>query len=1124
MKYHYHQLKMESGFYLPSFPPHVKELVAILYNGDKTLTEAADQFTINKKERINLLPETINLLEEWEHLKNKRARKCEGSNKLVFFRDQLAQLIEPRAIPFLVFDYLSKWDPDGRISKWSKNFKSQTCQLPNLNKYSPVQLPTKTYQKYSGEYKNELEYTRFVAAACAEYCGLWDERNALQDIAFISDEYELAKKIVTQCQDPLIKKHSQKSLDQIKEILSSDKNANFISDIEWEWRHVASMRRKLGDIKPKYMNANLWRIGFVTVFCKTIENCYQLLGHLHTHESISSLNEQFNDFVGNPPPSGYKAIHTIVDVKENKSRNRIYVRFIVRNEHSLEIWRNILLKRGKRTRGIDEKKTIRVYTPTGDFRDLPLGSTVLDFTAHLQDKLVGKVDYATINNSKKLTLLDKLNDGDNVNLMIENEYKLLPEGWEKAISGKSKHIRKRLKYNLSIHFKHLAHQRLQKKLPQYKNLVADVRELVLQAVVDESNTTIFNANSLTHQEDFFDTKRWLIELGIKEEKENGTYQNYPFYSQVDQYKERVFIRSLKGWIDSTTRFPKADIINKKIRKNKFNISICPICNPTRHCDRVIKANDDNLVFHRKDSKCGQGGEIIETTLRATKGQYFVIEINGEINGERGILSQILNILHGVGVRVAEVVGMHLGLDWVVIRIEVGLVSSHMIAMIQNKIKLLEDVQRVLGPNDPKTPILENALPPRIDTHMKSAMVPAPFTCGSVVKHDHDFYNRFEELAELQRSFDYQTRSMFLGGRVFICGPLKTGKTSLAYKFLRSLNQLDHVVPLIVYYQAQYNDQWSDVEAKLVKGLKANIQEQYHSNREFFHGPKLKHASLEDLLEVSGNRTRSGKPIVSVLIIDEALIPFRHAHDAAAAGDLTELENIKQFSSVIHNKPGTLLVWVGPNAPVNALHIDLKNTLRACEEINVKPFSKQHTQELLHVSKLQWKYRINISRHITNHLWKITNGNPFWLNHLGRKMWEHASQKTILGEMVEFTAKDMRAAREEILSNDVLFSDRIYPEGYYRKGGASSSLVDSILKLLSTRRNSQGKHWLKTWISPDDVLDIMKTNALENNVTTKMVLDVFNDLVAMGGFEKNNNCIRLSAQLLADWLINNHLID
>ncbi len=107
---------MKNGFRLPPFPKRLGELVTTIYQGDNVLIEASGNYTIRKRERRKLSNDTSQLLEEWEHLKKKRPSKCEGKNKHSFFRNQLTQLIEPRAIPFLVFEHLSKWDPQTRAN------------------------------------------------------------------------------------------------------------------------------------------------------------------------------------------------------------------------------------------------------------------------------------------------------------------------------------------------------------------------------------------------------------------------------------------------------------------------------------------------------------------------------------------------------------------------------------------------------------------------------------------------------------------------------------------------------------------------------------------------------------------------------------------------------------------------------------------------------------------------------------------------------------------------------------------------------------------------------------------------------------------------------------------------
>ncbi len=138
-------------------------------------------------------------------------------------------------------------------------------------------------------------------------------------------------------------------------------------------------------------------------------------------------------------------------------------------------------------------------------------------------------------------------------------------------------------------------------------------------------------------------------------------------------------------------------------------------------------------------------------------------------------------------------------------------------------------------------------------------------------------------------------------------------------------------------------------------------------------------------------------------------------------------------------------------------------------------------------------------------------------------------------MIEFTATDARRARDEILSNDTLFADRIFPEGYYDKNGLHEH-IKSVLELLFERKKIKGKKWSNVWVTVDEVIEAIKykhvankhpnhlsNDSLKTQATLNDVKNLFYDLDARGGFNKKNNSIRISAPLLADWIQNSHII-
>jgi len=172
---------------------------------------------------------------------------------------------------------------------------------------------------------------------------------------------------------------------------------------------------------------------------------------------------------------------------------------------------------------------------------------------------------------------------------------------------------------------------------------------------------------------------------------------------------------------------------------------------------------------------------VQRRPRPTLDQFFTIEAIDRV----GLTAEVLGVFYQAKVGVIEVVARRLNPKWAVVRVEADFIRRAQARDLIALLSKIPDVLRVLGPDEPCLQILEDALPPRRAgrTHV---LTPTPYICGDVVHNDHHFYGRQEELAKLHDLLDTQRHGAMTGTMVFITGPLKTGKSSLALRFGREL--------------------------------------------------------------------------------------------------------------------------------------------------------------------------------------------------------------------------------------------------------------------------------------------------------------------------------------------------
>lgn len=234
---------------------------------------------------------------------------------------------------------------------------------------------------------------------------------------------------------------------QIKELVAGKKaeRATFLAKAEEEIHRVAqsagitvsvqSRAKHFWSIYQKMKRRNkavdeLYDLLALRILCDTVTECYTLLGLVHT--IWKPLDGRFKDYIAMPKPNGYRSLHTSVLCYEGK---HLEIQIRTHEMHSIAengVASHWLYKKGNskdtvhtkdlsvinqlrelsKNRFSDEDflariksdilgDSIYVFTPKGDIKELPAGSTPIDFAYHIHsaigEKIVGaKADGAIV--------------------------------------------------------------------------------------------------------------------------------------------------------------------------------------------------------------------------------------------------------------------------------------------------------------------------------------------------------------------------------------------------------------------------------------------------------------------------------------------------------------------------------------------------------------------------------------------------------------------------------------------------------------------------------------------------------------------------------------------------------
>lgn len=248
-----------------------------------------------------------------------------------------------------------------------------------------------------------------IYAPLAYRLGLEKIRTKLEDLAFKvlkPKKYEDIQNFLESTKEDREQLIS-KIIDKIK--VGCDIN---LIKIKGRSKHVYSIFKKVV-IRGVNLDEQYDHLG-IRIIVKDEKDCYSLLGFLH--EKFDPIQGRLKDYIANPKPNGYRSIHTAVFL-ESRKRLELQIRTEemdefaeeglaahwrykgLKSDHSFEkrmAWLRGVLDMQKNTTAKEFLENVKVdiftdeiycYTPKGDVRYFPKGSTILDFAYTVHEEV-----------------------------------------------------------------------------------------------------------------------------------------------------------------------------------------------------------------------------------------------------------------------------------------------------------------------------------------------------------------------------------------------------------------------------------------------------------------------------------------------------------------------------------------------------------------------------------------------------------------------------------------------------------------------------------------------------------------------------------------------------------------
>ena len=256
-------------------------------------------------------------------------------------------------------------------------------------------------------------------APLASRLGIWQYKWEIEDLAFRESDPATYKSIAAQLNERRIDR--ERYVEEVVSLVGTElRSAGIDAEVTGRAKHIHSIWRKMQRKALSIEQAGieqLFDLRAIRLLVGTVAECYSALGTVHglwTH-----VPREFDDYITNPKPNGYRSLHTAVIGPGGRT---LEVQIRTREMHDqaeLGVAAHWRYKEGARGAepGLDtriswlrqlletreeagesesllaslgrelDSERVYAFTPRGDIVDLPAGSTPLDFAYQIHTQV-----------------------------------------------------------------------------------------------------------------------------------------------------------------------------------------------------------------------------------------------------------------------------------------------------------------------------------------------------------------------------------------------------------------------------------------------------------------------------------------------------------------------------------------------------------------------------------------------------------------------------------------------------------------------------------------------------------------------------------------------------------------
>ena len=510
--------------------------------------------------------------------------------------------------------------------------------------------------------------TMELYAPLANRLGVYSLKWELEDLAFKYLYPEEFRELV----EGIDKKREErlKFIDEIKEEIKVNlKKERIEGEITGRAKHLYSIYRKMQ--RDNKTLDQIYDLFALRILVNSVKDCYAALGVVH--ELYTPMPGRFKDYISVPKPNMYQSLHTTL-IGPNGTPFEVQIRTY--NMHRVAefgiaahwAYKESSFLRGKKSNVVvtEDKlawlreslewqkdmqdpqeflKTLKtelfedevyVFTPKGEIKTLPKGSTPIDFAYMIHAEVGNKMVGCKIN-SKMMPIITKLKSGDIVDIITNDNSKGPSRDWLKFVQSSS------AKTKIQQWFK--KHEK-QQNISRGKELIAkEIKRIGMseeELFIQKYYTPALERYSFKTLDDMF------AAVGFGSITANKiitrTLEEYRKYHNEENVEKKI--EELQA--EPKIKHSKTGIIVKGIDNCLVRISKC--CNPVPG-DEIIGyiTRGRGVTIHRKDCKnvkdlLQDEGRIIDVYWDKEKESSYNVDITVYANDREGLLADVIRVI------------------------------------------------------------------------------------------------------------------------------------------------------------------------------------------------------------------------------------------------------------------------------------------------------------------------------------------------------------------------------------------------------------------------------------------------------------------------------------------------